>query len=285
MPGELHSHSTFSDGSLPAALLPQLAARAGLSWLAVSDHDTMYSVHFAYRQPVQAGVRLIPATELTAYDFERKHRVHLLCYWPDETCQELIDHCDRMARRRNEVGLRSAKELEAIYPQFKTEEAMALAHGGVLYKAAMMRVLCEYGLADGIYKESYKELFGPGVGKILHPPEYEPLDKVLDAMGKARAVVVLAHPSVYKSMPLAAQLAKEGRIDGVEIDHPRNTEEDKAALRALAAEYGLIATAGTDFHGMHAGRPRPLGLLQTPDGTIGRINALAQSRKGGAPLF
>ena len=84
MPGDLHTHTTYSDGSTPVAKLPFLARCAGMTHLAISDHDSIQSVRYAYAHPVQDGVHLIPATELTAYDYERAHRVHLLCYWPDD---------------------------------------------------------------------------------------------------------------------------------------------------------------------------------------------------------
>ena len=80
MPGDLHNHSTCSDGSVPIHRLPLMAARAGLDTMAISDHDTLLSVNYCYEHPVQDGVRLLPATELTGYDHEHKHRVHLLCY-------------------------------------------------------------------------------------------------------------------------------------------------------------------------------------------------------------
>ena len=70
MPGDLHNHSTCSDGSVPIHRLPLMAARAGLDTMAISDHDTLLSVNYCYEHPVQDGVRLLPATELTGYDHE-----------------------------------------------------------------------------------------------------------------------------------------------------------------------------------------------------------------------
>lgn len=280
MPGDLHTHSTFSDGSVRAGLLPRLAARAGLSYLSISDHDSMHSVRYAYANPIQEGVNLIPATELTAYDFARKSRVHLLCYWPDPDCAELAAHCELMAARRNKVCTQSARELEELYPQFRLEDALALAQdGGVLYKATLMRVLLEYGLADGIYKETYDSLFGAQCGRVLHNPEYQTVDEVLHIIQKARGVTVFAHPSVYNSMELVRELAEAGRIDGVEIEHPRNAEADKQELRLLAQKYDLIVTGGTDFHGLNSNKPRRLGLCRCPDDQILRIAALARRRK------
>ena len=80
MPGDLHNHSTCSDGSVPIQRLPILAARVGLDTMAISDHDTLLSVQYGYDHPTQDGVKLIPATELTGYDYERQHRVHLLAF-------------------------------------------------------------------------------------------------------------------------------------------------------------------------------------------------------------
>ena len=80
MPGDLHTHTNFSDGSSDIELLPKLAARAGLTHLAVSDHDTTLSAEYAYGHPVVQGVRMIPAVELTGFDVARGRRVHLLWY-------------------------------------------------------------------------------------------------------------------------------------------------------------------------------------------------------------
>ncbi len=89
MAGDLHTHTNFSDGSSDIETLPFLAARAGLTALAVSDHDTDLSIRWALEHPVAQGVRMIPAVELTCFDTRRGRRVHLLCYCPeltDELC-------------------------------------------------------------------------------------------------------------------------------------------------------------------------------------------------------
>ena len=281
MPGDLHTHTTFSDGSTPAAKLPFLAACAGMSHLAISDHDSLRGVRYAYGHPMQNGVHLIPAAELTAYDYQRAHRVHLLCYWPDD-CAALQEYADLMAERRRNAMLQSCRELEELCPQFSTAEALALAEdSGTLYKAHVMRVLWQYGLSDGMYNEVYRSLFGlrPVRGKILHTPRYEPVDTILDLIKTCRGVVVLAHPSVYHSMELARELIAAGRLDGVEVYHPRNTPEDKAELLQLAREHDLIVTGGTDFHGLNTNAPRPIGTFYTQDEMIQRIADTAKARK------
>ena len=281
MPGDLHTHSTFSDGSTPAARLPFLARAAGLSTLAVSDHDSLKSVRFAYEHPELDGVRLLPAAELSAWDNVRKRRVHILCYCPDD-CTALQEFTALMAQRRLASGLKSGRELEKRFPQFTTAEALELAAGsGTLYKAQLMRVLWQYGLADGLYNETYHSLFTtrPEPGKILHVTRYESVGTVLDVIRQSRGVAVLAHPSVYHSMELARELIAAGRLDGVEVDHPRNTPGDRAELLELAQKHDLIVTGGSDFHGLHTKVPRPVGAGVTADDQIERIFALARARK------
>ena len=284
MPGDLHNHSTCSDGSVPIQRLPLMAARAGLSAMALSDHDTTLSACYAYDHPVQDGVRLIPAAELTGYDFARSHRVHLLCFWPDPDAPALRRHCDLLRQRRNECGLQSAREIEALYPQFRTEQALEYAKdSGVLFKSCIMQALHELGLCDGVYSALYHELFGWNPrGKVLHEVEYPPVQQVIDTAKAAGAVVVMAHPTVYKSMPLLRELVAAGQLDGIEIDHPRNSPEDKAECAALCERYGLIRTGGTDFHGSCSAHPHPVGTCTTADDQIARIEELARKRHGGA---
>ena len=281
MPGDLHNHSTCSDGSVPIHRLPLMAARVGLDAMAISDHDTLLSVQYCCDHPMQDGVRLIPATELTGYDYERKHRVHLLTFWPDPECPELKAHCDIMRQRRNECTLQSAREIEVLYPQFRTEQALEYAKdSGVLFKSGIMQALHELGLCDGVYTELYHKLFGWNPrGIVLHSPEYLPVQDVLATAKASGAVVVFAHPTVYKSMPLVRELVKEGMIDGIEVEHPRNSPEDKAECAALCAQYGLIHTGGTDFHGANHAHPHPVGTCITTDDQIARIEELAHKRK------
>ena len=148
MPGDLHNHSTCSDGSVPIHRLPLMAARAGLDTMAISDHDTLLSVNYCYEHPVQDGVRLLPATELTGYDHEHKHRVHLLCYFPDPESRELKEHCDILRQRRNECGLQSAKEIEALYPQFARNRRWNTQRTAVCCsKAALWKRCTSWGCA------------------------------------------------------------------------------------------------------------------------------------------
>ena len=80
-------------------------------------------------------------------------------------------------------------------------------------------------------------------------------------------------------MPLLRELVKEGMVDGIEIDHPSNSPEDRAECITLCEQYGLIRTGGTDFHGANHKKVHPVGTCITPDDQIARIEELAHKRK------
>ena len=153
-----------------------------------------------------------------------------------------------MRQRRNECALQSCREIEALYPQFRTEQALEYAQdSGVLFKSGIMQALQQLGLCDGIYTGLYHELFGwEPRGKCLHSPTYPPVREVLATAKAAGAVVVFAHPTVYKSMPLLRELVAEGAIDGIEVHHPRNSPEDRAEA-ALCDRFTLTSPPDRDI--------------------------------------
>ena len=194
MPGDLHTHSSCSDGSTPIEKLPWLAACAGLDWLAISDHDTNRSVRYAYAHPEQNGVKLIPTVELTAYDYRREHRVHILCYYPDD-CEALTRHTAVMDKRRYDAVYQSCKELEEICPQFKTEEALEFAKdSGTLYA-----VIVVTGVLGNILGEFVCKIF-----RIT-----EPISKGLalgassHAIGTAKAIEIGEIEGAMSSLAIA----------------------------------------------------------------------------------
>jgi len=74
-------------------------------------------------------------------------------------------------------------------------------------------------------------------------------------------------------------LAAEGAVDGIEVYHPSNSPEDSAECLALCKQYGLVATAGTDFHGRNHKHPHPIGTCTAPDEAAAQLRAIAEKRK------
>ena len=80
-------------------------------------------------------------------------------------------------------------------------------------------------------------------------------------------------------LPSVRELAAEGAVDGIEVYHPSNSPEDSAECLALCKQYGLVATAGTDFHGRNHKHPHPIGTCTAPDEAAAQLRAIAEKRK------
>ena len=280
MAGDLHAHTTFSDAGMKIEDLLQFADDINLSYLAVTDHDTFLAYDYCSKVNSKYKVKLLPSVEISCMDHIRNQPVHLLCYLPDKT-PELIAQFEKMKTERNEVIYKSIEGLREIYPCFSQKKLDILrADSDITFKAHVMKLLIEYGYTTELYGELFRSLLGSN-GRFPSEPVYPDFYDILKLVKQANAVAILAHPTVYNSMELAQKLAQNHLIDGFEIDHPRNTDNDKIILRKLCSEYNLIATAGSDFHGSSTSKPVPLGSHTMSDTQVEKIIKLAQSRKKG----
>ena len=222
-------------------------------------------MRYAYAHPVQNGVHLIPTTELTAYDYERRaHRVHLLCYWPDD-CAALADFSAMMAERRLTAMLQSCKELEAICPQFRTEEALELPKTAARCSRHRSCGCCGSTVWPTACIIPYTNRCSPSPCAGASCTR-RGMSRWTPCWMSSRQAAQWFRAGAPQRLPqygagARADLAA-GRLDGVEIDHPRNTPEDRAELTRLAKENGLIVRGGTDYHGINTVTPRPVEHLR-----------------------
>lgn len=245
MTADLHTHTNASDANLSRNQLLDFVAKLGIQRIAITDHDTMKNSYSAFGDPVA----VIPGAELSAYDFDIEECVHILCYLPKDAAA-LEEYFKRMKRERIRVGEEILSKVEKLYPVVNERSIEKYrTYDGVVFKQSIMSVLVEYGYTNDLFGRMFLELFSKKSGSCNVKMSYGTADEVAEIARSSRGVVVLAHPSVYRNMPVAERFAKSGAVDGIEINHPRNREADKSILRGLASEYGLLATGGSDYHG------------------------------------
>ena len=114
--------------------------------------------------------------------------------------------------------------------------------------------IAEVLIAKGIV-QSMDEAFDQYLGKegiaYVNPDRISTIEAV-KLIKSGRGVAVIAHPGLYQKDDVIPLLVQEG-LDGIEVDHPDHTKEDRARYLKMAEEYDLIATAGSDFHGERNG--------------------------------
>lgn len=277
MKGDLHVHTTLSDGSLGMEEVIAQAKRIGLDFISITDHDTMSSISRAKVLGERYGIQTIPGVELTAWDKVRNRKVHILCYAPQKP-----DRLEGICRRCSEIRQSCAKETVAnvlkLFPITSDDIMKHVSGSKSIYKQHILHALIEYGYSTHFYGKLNDELFNEETGSCIVEREYPDINYVLELIHSARGAAVMAHPIVYDSLDLLDSLAAEGKIDGVEVFHYSANEEQQAMLLAKANEYDLIVTGGSDFHGLYNIKPTHLGKYTTDKENIDRILKLC-SRK------
>lgn len=277
MKGDLHVHTTLSDGSLGMEEIISQAKRIGLDFISITDHDTMSSISRARVLGERYGVQTIPGVELTAWDKERNRKVHILCYAPQKP-----DRLEGICRRCSEIRQSCAKEtIENVLKLFPitTEDITKHVSGSKsIFKQHILHALIEYGYSTHFYGKLNDELFNEKTGSCIVEREYPDVNYVIEMIHSARGAAVLAHPIIYDSVDLLKSLAANGKIDGVEVYHYSANEEEQAMLLAIANEFDLIVTGGSDFHGLYNVRPTHLGMNTTDKDNIDRILKLCSKK-------
>jgi len=276
MKAELHCHTRLSDGSCTLDEILDLALQEGVSHLAITNHDTTRELHDMVSQGLERGVEIIPGIEISAYDFERSRRVHILGYYIEPGHTAIEELCTPLLEKRHQ-GCAAAvgRLIEAGYA-IAWEDVLKYAEGGTgVYKQHIMHALIDRGYASGIYGDLYQKLFSrgqngeqPGIAYI--PTEYVDAVDAISAILKAGGVPVLAHPGQYRNFEKVPELAAAG-LQGIEVWHPLHGPEDEARARQLAGEYGLIMTGGSDFHGFYGEKEVALGSKSPGPDTVSAL--------------
>ncbi len=277
MIGDLHCHTTLSDGSSSLEDLTLYGKRGGMDFIAITDHDTMAGNTRAVILGKRYGLGVIPGVELSAKDNQRGgKRVHILCYLP-QVPERLQGICSRTLKSRTQAGKEMIQKVMRYYPVTEEHIARYTAGSQSIFKSHIMLALMDLGYTDRIYSELFYQLFSSKNGSCFVPTEYAEVREVVQAIRSAGGVSVMAHPFQYGgSFELLEELAAQGLIDGVEQHHPRAKQEDITRAGEIAAHYGLITTGGTDFHGARTATPNPIGTCITGAESLSALFALAK---------
>lgn len=278
MKGDLHTHTSLSDGSEGIESVISMAKKAGLDFLSITDHDTMASFSRSNVVGKRYGIHVIPGLELSCMDKKRGRKVHILCYLPEKP-DRLEGVCTATCERRKKAGKEMIEKAVRMFSVAKDDIMRHVSHSTTIYKQHIMHALMSYGYTTQIYGTLYQELFHSKTGKLGAPVEYPDAAEVIDLIHESRGIAVLAHPYAYKSLELLEELAAAKQLDGVEVFHTSCTQENEEYLLSVAKRHDLIVTGGSDFHGMYASAPSPVGNRFTPHDSIRALFQVKEKQK------
>lgn len=255
---DLQSHSTCSDGALEPAQVVAAAAAAGVTLLALTDHDTVDGVDAALEAAREHAIGLVPAVELSTVDTLGED-FHVLGYGIDHADAALADRLalwradradriERMAGRLGDLGFEPDRgEIDARLADGRPVGRPHLAAAAV---AAHRERLEPAGLAEpSAFLEAYLVPGCPAYCRRATPT----VPEAIEAIHAAGGVAVWAHPffDLWQESEVSAAVARftSAGLDGVEAFYATHDRTQTLLLARLAAEHGLLTTGSADFHG------------------------------------
>lgn len=288
---DLHAHTTISDGGDSPAALVKAAAAAGLSAIAVTDHDNDSGCDEAVEEGAALGVEVVRGVEISCdvedlrargYSPAARPTMHLLGYFIPEgdnaLSRGLFELQDARANRNQHIVAR-LNEL-GIPLTFEEVENEAGGPGSQIGRPHFAAVMVRHGAVPD-YQTAFDDYLAKGAKAYIGRKLYRPTEAI-ELMLEAGVVPVLAHPFTLQLDAVETERfvddLVEGGLMGIEGYHGDLPEEDQEPYRALGRSRGLAVSGGSDYHGhMRPDRALPGGKhgVAVPDEVLQELRSLA----------
>jgi hypothetical protein len=258
---DLHIHSNASDGRYSPAELIRMAVNAGLTVMALTDHDTVDGIVPALQAAKEFPVlTIIPGVELSTDTSNGE--VHVLGYFIDYTNHEFQASLEKMRNSRANRADKMVAKLNELGCNVELARIKEIAGNGALGRAHVAQALLEKG-----YISSFKEAFSKYIGHDC--PAYVAREKLNPAQAvalilKANGLPVLAHPFTTPNPELVVNELKTVGLVGMEVYYAGYLPAEINILFDLAHKYDLIPTGGTDYHGIDPASEMTIGGTDVP---------------------
>jgi predicted metal-dependent phosphoesterase TrpH len=273
---DLHLHTTASDGRCSPVELVERAARAGLTTLAVTDHDTTAAMQDVEQLAAQRGIEAIAGIEITALDQGRD--LHVLGYFFDPTYEPL----DRFLGEQRAARLARAQAIGDRLASLgmPVDLTPVLTRAAADSRRSIGRPLIARALVEAGYVVDTQEAFNRWLGAdspAFVPRSGAPPEAVVAIIHEAGGIASLAHPGKLRREPHIAALADAG-LDAVEVFHPDHDAALVERYLGVARAFGLLVTGGSDFHGDPAHGLEP-GSVTLPAAEFARLRRASNGRR------
>ena len=244
---DLHTHSTFSDGTFTPSQLVKYAEEKGLKAFALTDHDTTEGIKEA--KSIETNVEVISGVEIsTRYD---KKEIHIVGLYVNENDADLNKQLKYYREKRVTRNFEILEKLNSLGVNITIDDVRESCTGDVISRAHIAKALVSKGFV-GSYTEAFDRYLGDNKCAYV-PRETLNYEESMELITKAGGVPVLAHPLLYKMSDtnlenMMVKLRQKG-LKAVEVYYSTHSNSDTQHVMAMANRVGLIYSGGSDFHG------------------------------------
>jgi predicted metal-dependent phosphoesterase TrpH len=263
MPADLHVHTTASDGAFSPSEVVHAAAAAGLSALAITDHDTVEGIDEAIHATGDTGVTVIPGVELSVDEESTSGGVHVLGLLIDHRNAPLVSALAALRHERDVRAHAMVRMLGDAGHAIDFASVAAIAGKGSIGRVHIARALVAARSVLTI-EDAFRLLIGRE-GPFYVSKRTMSAAQAVSVIHAAGGVAVLAHPGVSGEASIPALC--EAGLDGIEAFHAEHSPADSERFAALAERCGLLVTGGSDFHAPDV-RSAPIGGGACPEGAV-----------------
>lgn len=247
---DLHLHTDCSDGLYPPEKVVDVSRKAGLSCIAITDHDTAAGLDRARAEGKKVGVKVLKGVELSAADGEVT--VHVLGYNFDDTSKYFQDKMQEIATLREARNRRLTERLAEYGMPVDYEKIVAQSSGsGSIGRPAFAREMVSLGYCATV-REAFDKFLGAGKPCYVKTRRLLP-EEATRFIADCGGIAVLAHPKNIKmgweNLDNFVSRLTDFGLRGIEAAYFTHNIRERKAYTALAKKYHLIVTGGSDFHG------------------------------------
>jgi predicted metal-dependent phosphoesterase TrpH len=259
---DLHIHTTASDGVFTPTQVVEKAAKAGLTAIAISDHDTVGGVEEAIVVGERLGIQIVPAIEINT-DIGPLE-IHILGYFLDWRSDKLAKKLDWLRNARFDRARKIVQKLQALEIPITIDQVLEFAGSGSVGRPHVAQVLVKMGVVEntGAAFTRFLTYGAPAFVERTKMSPYEAIGIVIDAGG----VPGLAHPGQIGRDDFIPGMVKQG-LRAMEVYYSGQLSAVTLHYQALARKFGLIATGGSDAHGFNPENGSTIGSV-TVDASV-----------------
>ncbi len=246
---DLHTHSTASDGSLSPTELVQLAEKSGISWLALTDHNTANGLPEFVRAAKTSPVHAIPGVEITCE--AEGEELHILALnLPESSFFQVQSFLEEVLLRAEMSKRDLVENLRRAGYRISYEEIQKANPDSVINRAHIGVALKEAGYVPTV-EAAFQTLLSKKSG-YYHPAKRLQAADALEIIRELKAIPVWAHPFFRLNEDGVKKVLKmivPAGLKGIETYYSTYTPKQTAAALKLADQFGLKQSGGSDFHG------------------------------------